>query len=163
MYTHHQLEEKPGLLKGCFPHCAGADHPLQCQLFMEKLHETTQTNFEFKWRNHYRNYNPHYNKVCTPCKTQIQQNAITSSNLCLFIRVLQSSVIMCFTKFVLSLSVNDEDVLFILNHDTIICYQLTRLPVVKMCTTFPVFCCNVFAGIKFRISIYLKYMSYEYL
>lgn len=36
--TDHQLEEEPGLLKGCFPHRARADHPLQCQLFMEQLH-----------------------------------------------------------------------------------------------------------------------------
>lgn len=42
-HTHHKLEEKPGLLQRCFPHCAGADHPLQCQLLMEQLHVNQHT------------------------------------------------------------------------------------------------------------------------
>lgn len=37
-HAHYQLEEKPGVLKCCFPHCAGADHPLQSQLLMKQLH-----------------------------------------------------------------------------------------------------------------------------
>lgn len=36
-HTNHKLEEKPGLLQCCFPHCARADHPLQCQLLVEQL------------------------------------------------------------------------------------------------------------------------------
>lgn len=37
-HAHYQLEEKPSVLKCCFPHCAGADHPLQRQLLMKQLH-----------------------------------------------------------------------------------------------------------------------------
>lgn len=37
-HAHYQLEEKPGVLKCCFPHCAGAHHPLQSQLLVKQLH-----------------------------------------------------------------------------------------------------------------------------